>query len=48
MDMVDSWVKYCKPMAARADFSDFDYDAAVEFLSRELMEKIGYKYPPSK
>ena len=47
-DMVDSWVKYGKPMAARANFSDLDYDAAVEFLSRELMEKMGYKYPPSK
>ena len=46
--MVDSWVKYGKPMAARADFSDLDYDAAVEFLSRELMEKMGNKYPPSK
>jgi hypothetical protein len=47
-DMVDSWVKYGKPMAARANFSDLDYDAAVEFLSRELMEKMCYKYPPSK
>jgi len=47
-DMVDSWVKYGKPMTARANFSDLDYDAAVEFLSRELMEKMCYKYPPSK
>lgn len=46
-DMVDAWVKYGKPMAARAEFSDLDYDAAMEFLSRELMEKMGYKYPPS-
>ena len=33
MDMVDSWVKYGKPMAARADFSELDYDGGI-FISQ--------------
>jgi hypothetical protein len=44
-NMIDAWVKYGKPMAPKAGFSELDYEAAVEYLSRELMEKMGYKYP---
>jgi hypothetical protein len=47
-DMIDAWVKYGKPMSAKAEFSDLDYKAAVKFLSSELMEKMGYNYPPSE
>jgi hypothetical protein len=47
-DMMDAWAKYGKPMAVKAEFSDLDYDAAMEFLSRELMEIMVYKYPPSE
>ena len=32
-NMVDSWVKYGKPMAARADFSELDYDGGI-FISQ--------------
>ena len=46
--MVNAWLKYGKPMDARAGFSDLDWDASLEFLSRELMEKMDYKYPPSE
>lgn len=47
-DMVDAWAKYGRPMPVKAGFSDLDYDAAVEYLSRELMDMMGYKYPPSE
>ena len=46
--MMDAWAKYGKPMATKAGFSDLDYVAAMKFLSRELMEKMGYKCPPSE
>ncbi len=47
-DMIDAWAKYGKPMLVKAGFSDLDYHAAVEYLSRELMGMMDYKYPPSE
>ena len=44
--MVDAWIKYGQPKQVKGGFSDEDYNAAVEFLSRDFMEKMGYKYPP--
>ena len=43
-NMIDAWIKYGKPI--KAEFSTLDYNAAVDFLSSELMEKMKYKYPP--
>jgi hypothetical protein len=44
--MVDAWIKYGQPKQVKGGFSDEDYDAAIEFLSHEFMESMGYKYPP--
>jgi hypothetical protein len=42
--MIDAWIKYGKPI--KVDFSTLDYNAAIEFLSSELMEKMRFTYPP--
>jgi len=47
-DMLDAWMKFSKPMKSKAGFSDMDWEASVSFLSRELMELMDYKYPPSE
>lgn len=44
--MVDAWIKYGQPKQVKGGFSDEDYNAAVEFLSHDFMEKMGYHYPP--
>jgi len=44
--MVDAWIKYGQPKQVKGGFSDQDYDAAIEFLSHEFMERMGYKFPP--
>lgn len=46
--MIDAWMKYGKPQEVKAGFSDADWDASLGFLSHELMEKLGYGYPPSQ
>ncbi|KAL9179356.1 hypothetical protein ACHAXT_008646 [Thalassiosira profunda] len=46
--MVDAWVRYGTPPEPKAGFSDLDWEASLEFLSREFMEKMGYHYPPSE
>lgn len=46
--MIDAWIKYGKPKEVKAGFSDLDWEASLEFLSRELMRKMGYRYPPSE
>lgn len=44
--MVEAWVKYGQKKQVKGGYSDEDYDAAVDFLSHDFMEKMGYKYPP--
>jgi len=44
--MVEAWIKYGQPKQVKGGFSDEDYDAAIELLSHEFMESMGYKYPP--
>lgn len=46
--MVDAWMKFAKPPDAKAGFSDMDWEASLEFLSHELMEKLNYRFPPSE
>lgn len=46
--MLDAWIKYGKPMDAKAGFSDVDFRASIDFLSKSLMQKLGYKYPPEQ
>lgn len=43
-NMIDAWIKYGKPI--KVDFSTLDYNAAIKFLSSELMEKMRFTYPP--
>lgn len=45
--MIDAWIKYGKPQEVKAGFSDIDWEASLEFLSHDLMKKMGYGYPPS-
>lgn len=45
--MIDAWMKFSEPMKVKAGFSTMDWEAALALLSRELMEKMNYKYPPS-
>ena len=45
--MVEAWIRYGKPKEVKAGFSDRDWEASREYLSHDLMEKMGYKYPPS-
>ena len=44
--MVDAWIKYGAKKQVKGGFSDEDYSAAVEYLSHDFMEKMGYQYPP--
>ena len=46
--MIDAWIKYGKPQEVKAGFSDIDWEASLEFLSHDLMEKMGYRFPPSE
>ncbi len=42
-DMIDVGAKYGKSIAPKAGFGDLDNEAALEILSHELMERMGYK-----
>ena len=43
--MIDAWIKYGRPKELKAGYNDEDWQASLKFLSRGLMEKLGYKYP---
>ena len=45
--MLDAWIKYGNPMEVKAGFNDADWEASLEFLSRDLMKLLHFKYPPS-
>jgi hypothetical protein len=47
-DMVDAWIKYGRPRKIKSGYSDEDWEASVKYLSREFMNELGYKYPPSE
>jgi hypothetical protein len=46
-DMVHAWIKYGKPKEIKSGFSDQDWNASLKYLSRDLMTKLEYRYPPS-
>jgi hypothetical protein len=46
--MVSAWIKYGKPLKAMAGYSKADWEAAREFLDKDLMETFNYQHPPEK
>ncbi|KAL7511495.1 hypothetical protein ACHAXN_008461 [Cyclotella atomus] len=46
-DMVTAWIKYGKPKKAKSGYNDLDWEASLKYVSKELMNKLGYQYPPS-
>lgn len=47
-DMVHAWIKYGKQKEVRSGYSDLDWEASLKYLSKDLIEKLQYKYPPDK
>ena len=45
-DMVHAWIKYGRPKEVKSGYSDLDWEASLKYLSKDLMDKLGYKYPP--
>jgi len=43
----EAWIKYSKPLQVQAGFTESDYEAALTVINQELMEKFGYRHPPS-
>ena len=46
-DMVHAWIKYGKRKVAKSGYNDQDWEASLKFISRDLMDKLNYKYPPA-
>lgn len=46
--MVHAWIKYGKQKEVRSGYSDLDWEASLKYLSKGLIEKLQYKYPPDK
>mmetsp|Transcript_20833 Transcript_20833/g.42262 ORF Transcript_20833/g.42262 Transcript_20833/m.42262 type:complete len:411 (+) Transcript_20833:261-1493(+) len=45
--MVKAWIKYGKPYDMKAGFSEADWKASKELLSKDFFDKLGYRYPQS-
>jgi hypothetical protein len=44
--MAAAWIKYGKPLKAMAGYSKEDWEAARQFLDKDLMETFKYQHPP--
>jgi len=41
----EAWIKYSQPLAPRAGFAEDDYEASVQVLDSDLMQRFGYQHP---